>query len=81
MAKSLLDIPQPPNNFNLLPTQDYNPLIYDEPTNEQIIKKERINNKKTGQLFRIVVLSSLFFIILSQPVLYKITHKVAQSHF
>ena len=78
MSMSPLDIPQPPNNFKLLPTQDYNPAIYDEPSDAQIMKKNRIKNKESGQLFRIVVLASIFFILLSQPVVYKITHKIAQ---
>lgn len=79
MNKPLLNIPQPPNNFKLLPTQDYNPVYQDQPTEEQLIKENKIKNKASGQIFRVVFLSTLFFVLLSQPVLYKITHKI--SHY
>lgn len=78
MNKPLLDIPQPPHNSRLLPTQDYNPIYVDEPSQEQINKQNLLKNKASGQLFRIIVLSTLFFIILSHPILYKITHKAVQ---
>lgn len=79
------NFPQPPSLIGLA-TQSgvgggvapYNP-VYEDPDNN--IKKKRashVRDKGTGALIRIILLSTLFFIILSQPVLYKITHKAGQ---
>ena len=73
-----MNIPQPPSNFKLLPTQDYNPVYVDQPNEEQIDRNNRIKNRETGQLFRIVFLSTLFFILLSQQFVYKISHNILQ---
>jgi len=56
----------------------YNPLYEDPDDNIKKKRASQVHDKGIGALIRIILLSTVFFIILSQPVLYKITHKAAQ---
>jgi hypothetical protein len=76
---STMNIEQPPSNFSVLPTQKYDPVYKEEPDEAQEMRREQAANRSRGQLFRIVVLASIFFVLLSQPVAYRITHKLAQA--
>jgi hypothetical protein len=76
-----MNIEQPPSLIGLATQSDavkYNPVFQDPYADENQEIREKIDNRSKGALFRIVLLATLFFIVFSQNVVYKLTHKASQ---
>jgi len=70
-------IEQPPSLIGLSTQSKYQP-IYDDTEDKQKEFVTKVKDKNKGEIIRSVIFGTLFFIILSQPVIYKITNKIAQ---
>lgn len=68
---------QPPSLIGLATQSKYQP-VYDNDNDNLEKQEEIVKDKNKGQIIRTVLFGTLFFIILSQPIIYKITNKIAQ---
>jgi hypothetical protein len=68
---------QPPSLIGLATQSKYQP-VYDDTAEKQEEVVSKVKDKNKGQIIRAVLFGTLFFIILSQPIIYKITNKIAQ---
>jgi len=77
-----MNIEQPPSLIGLATQSDgvlkYNSVFEDPYNNQKKRDENTLQDKSKGALFRFVLLSTICFIILSQPVFYKLTHKASQ---
>jgi hypothetical protein len=77
-----MDIEQPPSLIGLATQSQsaakYNPVYEDPYEDEYKEKKEKKKDRETGSLLRVAIISTLLFVFLSQPILYKLSHKASQ---
>lgn len=77
-----MDIEQPPSLIGLATQSDggfaYNPKYNDPYEKDKAEYENKIKDKTTGALIRIIIIATALFIVFSQRVLYKITNKASQ---
>jgi hypothetical protein len=70
-------IQQPPSLIGLATQSKYQPVTdYTDEKQKEFVTKVKDRNK--GEIIRSVIFGTLYFIILSQPVIYKISNKIVQ---
>lgn len=73
----LNSLQQPPTLIGLASQSKYQP-VYDDTAEKQEQIVTKVKDKNKGAIFRSILFGTVFFILLSQPVIYKITNKIAQ---